>query len=181
VPSHAVRGSSPAWSAAGLAPSVLRGSLCVREVEIEVRGVLRGAGPLLAGLVSAIALAVFSKPSVALASHPTVDHLDAPSRDLPTVCHGQADNPHYSDGSGGIIFKMRASCSVTTNIASVSGRLWRCAKPPSGDEGSWTDQGCTLAASHNYSIKRFRGERPEHGMSPLRGNLVCTERGTGSE
>lgn len=116
-----------------------------------MRGVLLPSVHFLAGLVSCAAFAGFSTPNVPLASHSASDHFDLPSNGVPTVCHGQADNPHYSDGSGGIIFKMRASCSVTTSVSSISGRLWKCANLPSGNEDSWTGQGCAIMASHDYS------------------------------
>lgn len=60
---------------------------------------------------------------------------------------------------------VRASCSVTTNVSSISGRLGKCANQPSGNEDSWTGQGCAIMASHDYSdqVVQQRNDR----------NVVC--------
>lgn len=144
-----VRGS-PIGNAAGVASTLADIESYSKVRQVEVKRVSRSLRLLLAGLLSGVAVISMSTSNAALASQPTVDRSEAPSLRFEEACQGKADRPHYSNGAGGIIFKMRATCRVTRKIDSASGRLWKCPNPPSGDEGSWTGQGCTLPTYHNY-------------------------------
>lgn len=57
------------------------------------------------------------------------------------VCQVAVENPHFSNGANGVIYKSRVRCAETREVV-VGPALYVCPVDPSGPEGSWPDQGC---------------------------------------
>jgi hypothetical protein len=59
------------------------------------------------------------------------------------VCKVQVNNPHFSDGTGGVIYKTRVKCAAT-RTALIGPALYVCPVDPTGPEGTWPEQGCVF-------------------------------------
>ncbi|MGH3908210.1 MAG: hypothetical protein ACRDTE_29115, partial [Pseudonocardiaceae bacterium] len=57
------------------------------------------------------------------------------------VCQVRVENPHFSSGANGVIYKSRVQCAETRQVV-VGPALYVCPVDPQGPEGTWPGQGC---------------------------------------
>lgn len=99
-----------------------------------------------AGVVLAAAILVVLGGSTAVAA--PVGTVSAQAPPMSTLdlrgCTGEAQYPHYSNGAGGIIFKMHLACRTSRNVDLLQGRLFKCPKVPTGSHTGWHSQGCVI-------------------------------------
>lgn len=87
-------------------------------------------------LATAATSAVIAAPATASTASAT-----GPATPLQEVCQVRVENPHFSGGANGVIYKSRVRCAETRRVV-VGPALYVCPVDPQGPEGTWPGQGC---------------------------------------
>lgn|GEM_PF-5378350 len=95
----------------------------------ESRGTVGKSWRVVATMLLTLGLALLALPVPSQANE--AGALSAEVKPAAEVCNGSANNPHVSNGAGGVIFKATATCERATTVT-VTMSMKRCSLPNGG-------------------------------------------------